>query len=43
MWDMVKDGAKEKGESKDSVLNFMRKKLKSAFQHPKGFSPFSIF
>jgi hypothetical protein len=28
MWDMVKNWAKEKGESKDSVLNFVRKKFK---------------
>jgi hypothetical protein len=26
--DMVKNWAKEKGKSKDSVLNFMRKKFK---------------
>jgi hypothetical protein len=28
MWDMVKNWAKEKGESEDSVLNFVRKKFK---------------
>jgi hypothetical protein len=28
MWDMVKNWAKEKGESEDSVVNFMKKKFK---------------
>ncbi len=26
MWDMVKNWAKEKGESEDNVLNFVRNK-----------------
>jgi hypothetical protein len=28
MWDMVNIWAKEKGESKDNVVNFVRKKFK---------------
>jgi hypothetical protein len=28
MWDMVKNWAKKKGESKDSVVNFVRKNFK---------------
>jgi hypothetical protein len=31
MWDMVKNWVKEKGELKDSVVNFMRKKFKMPF------------
>jgi len=28
MWDMVKSWAKEKGESKDVIVNFVKKKFK---------------
>jgi hypothetical protein len=42
MWDMVKNWAKEKGESKDGLLNFVRKKLKVSSNIQKVLVPLHI-